>query len=64
MFFALLVPVRILEGCCFLFLVYRRIGFDRAMKAAIVFWGIFASFGLDFLGIALILVAPGGAWIC
>jgi hypothetical protein len=64
LFFAGLVPVRVLEWYLFLWLLYRHCDLDRASKAKFIFFGIVISFLLDALGIFATLFLPGGAWIC
>lgn len=64
LFFAGLVPVRVLEWYFFLWLLYKRCDLDRKSKAIFISIGIVVSFLLDALGFYALLIIPGGAWIC
>jgi hypothetical protein len=64
LFFGGLVPVRVLEWYCFLWLLYKKCNLDRMSQAKFIFYGIVVSFLLDAVGYAAALVLPGGAWIC
>lgn len=64
LFFVLLVPIRIGEWWYFLWLRYRNCGLRGNRKAIAIILGIATSFLLDFMGVILMLVAPGGAWVC
>jgi hypothetical protein len=63
-FFALLVPVRILEWLLLWRLFYRRSGMRGGVRTKFILFGIVVSFALDCVGIAAMMVIPGGAWIC
>ena len=63
-FFALLVPIRVLEWRLLLWWIYRDFPFTRRTRGVLVTFGILTSFVLDAIGIAAAFVIPGGAWIC
>jgi hypothetical protein len=63
-FFAFLVPVRILEWLLLLTLFYRKFQFDRRRIAILIICGILVSFALDAIGVFAAFVLPGGMWVC
>jgi len=63
-FFALLVPIRILEWRFLLWWMYREFPFSPGTRGRLVTLGILTSFALDAIGILAALVIPGGIWIC
>jgi len=63
-FFALLIPIRVIEWRLLLWWMYRDFPFTRRARGILVTLGILASFTLDAIGIAAAFVVPGGAWIC
>ncbi len=54
-FFASLVPVRVLERSMFLGLLYRRCELTRDEKVVPAFWGIVVLFLFDCIGVFAVL---------
>ena len=63
-FFALLVPIRVLEWYLLLTLLYKKFGLTTSQTTTLIAGGILASFALDVAGVAAAFILPGGAWIC
>jgi hypothetical protein len=63
-FFALLIPIRILEWRLLLWWMYREFPFASSTRWKLVTFGIVTSFALDALGMFTAFVMPGGIWIC
>lgn len=64
LFFALLLPVRIIEWGLLIWIFFDRGLRDKPRLWKFVAFGIGVSFVLDFVGIVAAFVLPGGFWIC
>ena len=64
LFFAMLIPVRILEWWLLLRILYRHFPLSAAPSRHLIGFGILVSFALDLIGIAAAFILPGGIWIC
>lgn len=64
LFFAFLIPVRIVEWSLLLRWVYKGFPLTHQQRTILVAAGIAASFVLDGLGILSAFVLPGGMWVC
>jgi hypothetical protein len=63
-FFAMLLPVRVLEWRLLLRWICGKFSFSRHQQVGLVTGGIATSFALDVAGIFLAFVMPGGMWVC
>jgi hypothetical protein len=63
-FFAFLIPVRVLEWRLLFRWVYGRFPLHGSSRSKLVGGGVVTSFALDALGILAAFVLPGGIWIC
>jgi hypothetical protein len=64
LFFAFLIPVRIVEWSLLLRWVYKGFPLTHQQHTVLIAVGIVASFLLDGLGILCAFVLPGGMWVC
>lgn len=63
-FFALLLPVRIVEWCLLIWIFFDRGLRDKPRLWKFIAFGIAVSFALDAVGMVAAFVLPGGFWIC
>lgn len=64
LFFAGLLPVRMVEWFLLLKIAFGERTRDKSLTAPAIGFGILVSYLLDFVGIIAAFVLPGGMWVC